>query len=403
MRRWELSNLDFSNVTLGIPKVLAVCLAVVVAATPQLPAGQPGLHREGEFWVETTTGSEAVGQGEQLKITTIGDVLVRGTNRDQIEYTLIRRVRARNAAGARDALQEAGVTLTRQGKYMRLGVDDSTGPVSLQVMVPRNLRGVIIGNDSGGVEVSDFGGSVVARTAAGDVRMNRISGSVDVATDGGALHLVAIGSWAKATTDAGDITADTVGGEARFETGGGNITVQKVGADIRAITAGGKVRIGDVSGTVVASSGGGIIDIGRAGGAVTASNDAGPIVVGSANGGVHCASGSGAVKVGPTSGALKIVTASGSIVAQLQGDKLTSDSYVSTESGDVTVFLPPRIGLTIRARNTGATHLESIVSEFPGLQIGVRGGTATAIGALNGGGPLLQIQVTSGTIWIRKK
>ena len=368
-----------------------------------LTAGQSGPHREGDFWVETTTGSEAAGDSEQFKITMIGDAVVKGGSGPQVEYTLTRRVRARTSAEARDLLQNAEVSFLRHGRNLRLSLGGEAGAVNLQVTVPRSLTAIAVGTESGSVDVSDFGGTVVAQTGGGDTRINRVRGGVDVSTAGGTVHLGEIGGWAKVNTAGGDITADSVGGEARFETAGGDITIQKVGGNIRAITGGGKVRIGQAAGSVMASNGGGgAIDIGHAGGTVTAHNSGGgPILIGSAAG-IQCENASGGIKAG-SSGVMRITTASGNVVAEFQGDKLVTNSYVSTGSGDITVFLPSNLRVTVRAQNSGATRREGIISEFPGLQIAMAGGTASARGALNGGGPLLQIQGTSGTIWIKKK
>lgn len=375
-----------------------------MAAAEGLLAQQAGLHREGDHWVETTSGSEALGEAEQLKINCIGNITVRGGGGSQVEYSVRRRVRARSEAQARDALQEAGVSLTRQGRFMRLVLNDAGGPVELQVTVPRTLAALIMGTDAGTLEATDLDGSVKAQTSAGDIRVGRVKGSVDIGTAGGTLRLGEVGGWAKASTAGGDIVAESVGGEARFETAGGDITVQKVGGAIRAHTAGGKVRIGQANGAIIAVTDGGMIDIGRANASVIAHNaGGGPILIGSANGNVRCESSSGAIKVGSVSGgSLRLATASGSVVVQLQ-DRLQADSTVSTGSGDITVYIPSNSGLVIRAQNEGSMRTQGIVSDFPGLQIRMDGGSVMARGAINGGGPELRLEGTSGTIWIKRK
>lgn len=367
-------------------------------------AGQTGLHREGSFWVETTTGSESVGAGDQLRISTIGNVTVRGGSGGQVTYSINRKVRARNAEEARDELQEAGVNVTRQGHYVRLVVNDATGPVDLQIAAPHALSRVIVETDVGNIEVMDIDGGVAAKTDAGNIRLNHVKGSVDVNSSGGTLQLGDVGGSAHANSAAGDITAGTIGGDARLETAGGDITVQKVNGSIRAITAGGNLHIVSVGGSVVGSTAGGLIDIGRAGGVITVHNaGGGPITVGSADGGARCENASGAIKVSSVTGALRLSTAAGSVIAQIQGARLLTDSYVSTGSGDITVYLPSNLGVTIRAENDGATRAQGIVSEFSALQVHFDGATVTARGELNGGGPVLHIDGTGGMIWIKKK
>jgi hypothetical protein len=59
--------------------------------------------------------------------------------------------------------------------------------------------------------------------------------------------------------------------------------------------------------------------------------------------------------------------------------------------------------VNIRAENEGASRTEGIISEFQSVQVRLNGGTASAVGAINGGGPLLRLEGTGGTIWIKKK
>ncbi len=377
--------------------------ALVLAAVP-LSAGQVGLHREGDYWVQTSTVSEAAGDAEMLKVNTIGNVTVRGGGRGTVDFTVTRKVRARNEADAREALQESGVSLTRQGRYVRLVVGDEAGPADLQVSVPRGLRAIVVATEAGNIDISDLDGSTQAQTGAGEGRVTRVKGSVDLTTAGGAMRLGDIGGWVRVNTAGGDITADSIGGEARLITAGGDITVQKAGAGIRAETAGGKVRIGQAGGAVIASTAGGMIDIGHAGGAVTAHNaGGGPILIGSAGGSVHCESASGAIKVGPFDGPMRLETASGSVVAQLRGSRLLSDSSIETGSGDITVFIPSNLSVTVRAQSNGAPRAQSIISEFPGIQVRLGDGETVARGEINGGGAVLRIECNSGTIWIKKK
>jgi hypothetical protein len=57
----------------------------------------------------------------------------------------------------------------------------------------------------------------------------------------------------------------------------------------------------------------------------------------------------------------------------------------------------------IQAQNTMADTLRRIVSEFPAIQARRQGTRIIAEGSINGGGPLLQISGTGGTIFIRKQ
>lgn len=367
-------------------------------------AGPPGLHREGEFWVETTSGSESMPQVEQIRVVAEGNVTVHGGSGADVSYVVTRKVRARNESDAREALQEAGVNLTRQGHAVRIIVNDATGPVDLQVTMPRSVAKVFITLAAGNISVYEINGGVSAQTSAGNIELRAVKGGADVSTDGGNLKLGDVGGSVRAVSAGGEITGNVIGGDAQLETAGGDIVVQKIGGSARAVTAGGSIRIAQVGGAVAANTGGGTIDIGQAGGVVTIHNaGGGPIQVGSSVGGARCENASGAIKVGSWNGMIHLTTNSGSVVAQILGEKLLGDSFVSTASGDITVYIPSNVGVTIRAENDGASRAQAIVSEFQSVQVRLNGGTAFAMGPINGGGPVLRLEGTGGTIWIKKK
>jgi len=134
---------------------------------------------------------------------------------------------------------------------------------------------------------------------------------------------------------------------------------------------------------------------------VTARNLAGPVDVGAAAG-VHCESASGGVRLSRIVGPMRVSTSMGNIVADLLGARLT-DSFLATASGDITVRIPSDIGVTIRAENAMADSMRRIVSDFPALAAHRQGNRLVAQGSVNGGGPLLQISDTGGTIFIRRR
>jgi hypothetical protein len=105
-------------------------------------------------------------------------------------------------------------------------------------------------------------------------------------------------------------------------------------------------------------------------------------------------------------GAVHASANSGNILAQLVANHPFADSLLSTNAGDITVFIPSNLALTIQATNeTGGPG--RIVSDFAqvrmpaGVQPGV--GPVVAEGALNGGGPVLRVNVIGGTIYLRRE
>jgi DUF4097 and DUF4098 domain-containing protein YvlB len=193
----------------------------------------------------------------------------------------------------------------------------------------------------------------------------------------------------------------SVRGQAVLETQGGDITVADAAGEVRADTGGGGVHIVRAGGLVSATSGGGEIIVEKAGGIVTARNMAGPVEVGAAAG-VHCESASGGIRLRNISGSMNVSTSLGSIMAILLGSRL-ADSFLATANGDITVLIPSNVGVNIQAQNKMADTLRRIVSDFPAIQARRQGNLVVAEGAVNGGGALLQISGTGGTIFIRKQ
>ena len=105
-------------------------------------------------------------------------------------------------------------------------------------------------------------------------------------------------------------------------------------------------------------------------------------------------------------GALRASTAAGSILAELLSGNRIQDSTLSTSAGDITVFIASNIPLTVLARNDSGGATGRIISDFkeirvkPGSQPGAS--PVLAEGALNGGGPVLRINVNGGTIYLRR-
>jgi hypothetical protein len=81
-----------------------------------------------------------------------------------------------------------------------------------------------------------------------------------------------------------------------------------------------------------------------------------------------------------------------------------ADSILSTNAGDITVFIPSNLALTIQAVNESGGS-GRINSDFPQVRTqpgALPGGPLVAEGALNGGGPLLRVNVVGGTIYLRR-
>jgi len=364
---------------------------------------EPALMREGQYWVEVRSGSEAVMPAAKLRIISRGGVTVTGAPQSELSYVLKIRVKARSETDARRLTRAFGVRVSKPGSgYVLLTVQRGDGLADLQVKAPRAAPESAITTTEGGIEFYDLDGSVTADTGGGNVRADRIRGSVVARTAGGDITLGTVGGAARCITAGGRITANLVRGEATFETGGGDILAQEVGGLVHASTMAGTIRIRRAGSAVIASTGGGPIDVGQAHGVVTAKNSGGPVQVGSAEG-VRCESAAGGVHVENISGSVRVTTAIGSIIASLLAGKPMTDSFLSTGSGDITVFIPSNVGVTVRAQNELSDSIRRIVSDFPGISVRVEGGQVIAEGPINGGGPVLRISGMGGTIFIKRQ
>jgi DUF4097 and DUF4098 domain-containing protein YvlB len=385
-----MTTVRFAVLTLG-------CVGIVFGA-------EAPITREGTYWMQVLSGSESLPPSAGLHITSRGAVTLAGHAQNQVFYALKVRVKARSEMEARRLMKSFGVRYAHRGGngFAYLIVSRGNGMADLQVKCPRAIPEVVINTSEGGVEFHDLDGAVRAETGGGNIKADRIGGKVVARTAGGDITLGTIEGSARCATAGGKIVANVIRGDATFETGGGDIFAQEVGGLARASTMAGSVRIRRAGSAVIASTGGGPIDVGQAHGVVTARNSGGPVQVGSAEG-VRCDSAAGGVRLANISGSMRVTTAIGSIIASLLAGKPMADSFLSTGSGDITVFIPSNVGVTIQAQNELSDSIRRIVSDFPGIRVRVEGGQVVAEGPVNGGGPILRISGTGGTIFIKRQ
>lgn len=374
-------------------------LAGLFVFVPSVLLAQRTLSREGDQWVETLTGTAPA--AARLRVNCHGPVHLEGGAASEIAYSVKLSVRARNEAAARRLLGRFGVRTMRSGDWSVVTTEG--GPVTsiLTLQAPR-LEAAVISTAEGGVEANGIDGALTADSGAGELKCDRVRGDCRLMTGGGDILVGEAGARLRAATGGGRIAVKSVRGEAALETAGGDIEVGDAGATVRADTAGGSIRVTRAGGSVTASTGGGPIVIGQAGGIVITRNMAGPVQVGAAPG-VRSESGTGGVQLSNIAGPIRVSTAIGNIMASLLAGSPLSDSFLATGNGDITVLIPSNLGLTIRAENDLADSIRRIVSDFPGIPVRMMGTQVVAEGPVNGGGPLLRISGTGGTIFIKRQ
>ncbi|HEX8985169.1 MAG TPA: hypothetical protein VF767_07055 [Bryobacteraceae bacterium] len=374
-----------------------------VFAVALLAQQNSGLTREGQYWVERLTGAVPVEQ--RLRVSAMGSITVEGAARPEVvAYSLKRRAKASSEASARRLLERITVRSSTKAGWtvLEAGTGDSgLASADLELQVPRGLLETNLVTSAGAIRGAGLDGVLKAETGGGPVDVDRVAGPVTVRTGGGVVRIGKVGGRLECYSRGGAITAESLGSEATLHTGGGEIVVREAKGLVRARTPGGAIHIERALRGIQVAAGAGLISVDESGGPVVAETGTGSIKIRSASD-VRCQSGSGTIQIQAVSGGLRAATGSGSIVADLAGISRFQDSTLITGMGDITVLIPSKLAVTIEATNvTPGAH--RIVSDFAEiLPRGQQGNARSeASGALNGGGPVLRLSATGGTIYVR--
>lgn len=276
-------------------------------------------------------------------------------------------------------------------------------------------------------------------TGAGDIYTKDISGRVALVSEGGAIttgRVSAPGSQGphserlavRIETQGGPITTGDVWGDVDAFTAGGHILTGNIEGNAKLRTGGGHIRAARIKGTATLETVGGNIAVGEAGSYVGVHTGGGQIDFGEVHGSVHAQTGGGGIRVMYVSGPMEVVTSGGSICltrvanaihAETGEGKITAwinpeandrgrnvrlpgPSQLASRTGDIVVFLPRNISMTIDAtvESGGPTRIEADPS-FP-LNIQTRpDGPVHAMAALNGGGAPLKLHTIGGKIQLQ--
>ena len=367
------------------------------------------LERDGDFWLERSGGTISSGDAPPfLRIETRGDVIFQGDGGNSLGYQIVRRVQARTEAEARRLFLTVGggpIKPVRIGDQLELKIHARGRVVAdVRVQPPRALRQVVIETDVGEVEVRDVRAPVNVTSGAGSVLCDRIVGALSVRTGGGDLVMGNISGPVRARTGGGMVRLRQSSGEASLETGGGEIVVDEIAGPLYAFTGAGNIEVGRAGGRVEAHTRGGLIRVREAAGEVMAQSAGGGVFIGSARG-VHCESSAGAVKLAGVSGQVHVTTSVGSIFAELQAAKPWLNSLLNAARGDITVWIPATLALTVSAMaDSPRSRIVSDFAEIPVTQIAVGDELrCTARGSLNGGGPVLRIAAGDGVVYLKRR
>lgn len=383
--------------------VLAMAVAVPVWAQ------QSRVYRDGNSWVEEITGT--LPASRQVRITTdLGSVEVQGSS-SRVTYVIRKRSYAPSEEAARRQFEQMRISTVKnpegvfiEGKLANRNLNRFNAEFVVQV--PRKLELVKVETRGGSLNFISIAATVLGATGGGAVKLDELEGSIKITSGGGNVEVGRLGGDFSLTSSGGDVHIKNVAGQAHVNIGGGKIYIGSVkGAVVQ--TGAGNIEVRKCSGDLGVSSGGGNLTLGDVDGAVQAETTGGSVHLDSARGRVQVSTGGGSVELFNLNQGVQAQTGAGGITAEFVGKSGSfSDSSLHTAAGDVVVYLPRELPVTVHASSDMATG-HGILSDFSGLRITKEGSkfvprSMYAEGSLNGGGPVLKVRTIMGQIDFRQ-
>ncbi|HUK29844.1 MAG TPA: TonB family protein [Candidatus Acidoferrum sp.] len=362
---------------------------------------------------EERSGSFSTHDGQRLHLeTVIGSIRILTDATDEVRYIV--RIEADAGGGTAKEVtsqfalraQSLANGITISGNMARRDLLNRV-QVFFEIHVPRRYN-VEATTQAGNIQVDDLDGRATLITNAGDITAGRIGGNARIeSTDGGHILIGNVTGDLRVTTAGGHITAGNVTGSAVLTTGGGHIHAGVIGGTAQVETGGGNVSIQRSGGHVTASSGGGQINFGEA---------AGPIQARAAGGGVRVARVSGPMQLDSSGGSIflprvdspvRASTGTGTITAWFTPTlmKTPGDSQLESKQGDIIVYVPRQLSVTIEA--TIDANLDHHIIADPSLPLkvsyvtGESGREMHGECAINGGGEVVRLRTAGGNIQLR--
>jgi len=374
-----------------------------------LCAQNPRVFREGNSWVEETTGSLPAGR-EFRAFTELGSVQVQGSA-TQVSYVVRKRSFADTEEAARRQFEQlrfsankAGDAVVLEGRMIGRNYNRLTADIAVQI--PRQTQVVKVETRAGSLSFNSISGSVIGVTGSGNVKLDDVSGPVKISSGSGVMEAGSLGSDLYLQSGGGNVSVERVNGQVIVKTGGGRVRIGTSGGT-SIDTGAGNIEVTKCNGDLHVNSGGGNLNLGDVYGAVLAETAGGSVRLASAQGGVRVITGGGTVELLKVGQSAQVETGAGAITVQfVAGHNQFRDSFLHTAAGDVVVYLPANLGVSVHA-STELANGKGITSAFPGLAITSEGGnygpkSMYAEGPLNGGGPILRVRTTIGQIDIRR-
>ncbi len=292
-----------------------------------------------------------IGSGGLLTLDSdLGSIEIVGGSGDDVFLTVIKGVNNGSEREANRLFERFELDVDRSGRGLSItGKYDKPGGrmnwrkglrVNFQLTVPQTTE-------------------LDIRTAGGSIQVEDIDAEINIKTSGGSLTMENIEGVVFARTSGGSIKARQLGSSVDVNTSGGSITIEEADGDVNARTSGGSVSIADAIGDVEAHTSGGSISLKAIEGSVNAK------------------------------------TSGGSISAEIFGQP-DKDMTLRTSGGTVTIYLDDSVRADIDAQASGG----SVSTDIP---VAIRGTKKRSrlSGEMNGGGPLITLRSSGGSVKIK--
>lgn len=209
-----------------------------------LPANQP--------FQDVQTQTEPVLENGQLAVEAIpGDVVIKGTDTDQMRLKATKFVRVQSQSNARAALQALDVRVTATESVLKIAtsVTDNMAAlgctsyrVDLAIECPRTVV-VDVQAQDGHTSISDMGGNASVRQAAGSIAVEHCKGEAKLTNQKGDVQVTSCAGSVEVTSYYGTINLKDVSGKMTSTTMQGKTVIESPHSEIVARATGGDIRI----------------------------------------------------------------------------------------------------------------------------------------------------------------
>jgi DUF4097 and DUF4098 domain-containing protein YvlB len=181
-----------------------------------------------------------------------------------------------------------------------------------------------------------------------------------------------------------------------LNTSGGSIKVEDLEGSVICKTSGGSLDFGRIQGSVHGNTSGGSIHIDGCNGNVDVESSGGSISIGSTKGDIRANTSGGAIDIEETYGAVQAGSSGGSVSARF-GKSPTKDCSLETSGGDIVITALETLRVDLDAATSGGR----VRTDFP-VTVSGEINPQSLKASINGGGPLLHLRTSGGSIRIEK-